>query len=49
MNDNFPNLFENNFETNKKSVNLFDDDFFKPAIFSNGEILNLELKDNKIN
>ena len=49
MNDNFPNLFENNFETNKKSVNLFDDDFFKPAIFSNDEILNLELKDNKIN
>jgi hypothetical protein len=49
MNDNFPDFFENNLEVNKKKLNLFDDDFFKSVIFSNDEIINLELKDNKIN
>ena len=49
MNDNFPDFFENNLEVNKKKLNLFDDDIFKSVIFSNDEILNLELKDNKIN
>ena len=49
MNDNFPDFFENKFEVNKKKLNLFDDDFFKSVIFSNDEIINLELKDNKIN
>ena len=49
MNDNFPDFFENNLEVNKKKLNLFEDDFFKSVIFSNDEIINLELKDNKIN
>ena len=49
MNDNFPDFFENNLEVNKKKLNLFDDDIFKSVIFSNDEIINLELKDNKIN
>ena len=49
MNDNFPDFFENNLEVNKKKLNLFDDDFFKSVIFSNDEIINLELKENKIN
>ena len=49
MNDNFPDFFENNLEVNKKKLNLFDDDFFKSVIFSNDEIINLELKNNKIN
>ena len=49
MNDNFPDFFENNLEVNKKKLNLFEDDFYKSVIFSNDEIINLELKDNKIN